>query len=201
LSTIAPNSRRIPEFGYPDKECNRFQESVYWAIAQSFTYRLFPNNQLSPYSLSPKLSRYFGMITFLSFVCVFITAVPIRKLFAWVFCFEKQIHFYGIFKFFDSEGRPGQQMCRFSFNTPDSVCVCVYYCSAYYKLLAWGEGDSGGHVLRETTSRGLSGLVCPSRTGECTRGRRILCERRGRKRGAREGACTGAATMPQPSTS
>jgi hypothetical protein len=32
------------------------------------------------------------------------------------------------------------------------------------KLFAWGEGDSGGHVLRETTSRGLCGLVCPSRT-------------------------------------
>ena len=28
------------------------------------------------------------------------------------------------------------------------------------------EGDSGGHVLRETTSRGLCGLVCPSRTSE-----------------------------------
>ena len=26
------------------------------------------------------------------------------------------------------------------------------------KLFAWGEGDSGGHVLRETTSRGLYGL-------------------------------------------
>ena len=25
-------------------------------------------------------------------------------------------------------------------------------------LFAWGEGGSGGHVLRETTSRGLSGL-------------------------------------------
>jgi hypothetical protein len=23
------------------------------------------------------------------------------------------------------------------------------------KLFAWGEGDSGGHALRETTSRGL----------------------------------------------
>jgi hypothetical protein len=34
------------------------------------------------------------------------------------------------------------------------------------KLFARGEGDSGGHVLRETTSRGLSGLVCPSRTSE-----------------------------------
>jgi len=27
------------------------------------------------------------------------------------------------------------------------------------------EGDIGGHVLRETTSRGLRGLVCPSPTG------------------------------------
>ena len=34
------------------------------------------------------------------------------------------------------------------------------------KLFAWGEGDSGGHVLRETTSRGLCALVCPSRTSE-----------------------------------
>ncbi len=39
------------------------------------------------------------------------------------------------------------------------------------KLFAWGEPlgdqrDSGGHVLRETTSRGLCGLVCPSRTSE-----------------------------------
>jgi hypothetical protein len=33
------------------------------------------------------------------------------------------------------------------------------------KLFARGEGDSGGHVLRETTSRGLCGLVCPSRIG------------------------------------
>jgi hypothetical protein len=34
------------------------------------------------------------------------------------------------------------------------------------KLFAWGGEDSGGHVLRETTSRGLCGLVCPSRTSE-----------------------------------
>ena len=27
------------------------------------------------------------------------------------------------------------------------------------KLFAWGEGDSGGHVLRETTSRGLSAPI------------------------------------------
>jgi hypothetical protein len=34
------------------------------------------------------------------------------------------------------------------------------------KLFAWGEGDSGGHLLRESTSRGLCGLVCPSCTSE-----------------------------------
>ena len=34
------------------------------------------------------------------------------------------------------------------------------------KLFAWGEGESGGHVLRETTSRGRCGLGCPSRTSE-----------------------------------
>jgi hypothetical protein len=93
--------------------------------------------------------------------------------------------------------------------------MCVYYSSTYYKavcvcvcvclLLQYlfqccsrgGEGDSEGHVLRETTSRGLCGLVCPSRT----RGRGRLRERRrGRGSGAREGACTGTATMTQPST-
>jgi hypothetical protein len=80
------------------------------------------------------------------------------------------------------------------------VCVCLLlqYLLQYCSL--GGEGDSGrkqGHVVRETTSRGLCGLVCPSRT----RGRGRLRERRrGRRRRAREGACTGAATMPQPST-
>jgi hypothetical protein len=45
--------------------------------------------------------------------------------------------------------------------------VCVFHTAVpITKLFAWGEGDSGGHVLRETTSRGLCGLVCPSRTGE-----------------------------------
>jgi hypothetical protein len=29
-----------------------------------------------------------------------------------------------------------------------------------------GGGDMRGHVLRETTSRGLCGLGCPSRTSE-----------------------------------
>jgi hypothetical protein len=35
------------------------------------------------------------------------------------------------------------------------------------KLFAWGGGgEGGGPVLRETTSRDLCGLVCPSRTSE-----------------------------------
>jgi hypothetical protein len=64
------------------------------------------------------------------------------------------------------------------------------------KLFARGEGASGGHVLRETTTRGLCGLVCPSRTSE--RGGEGDCvkEEGGGEGGAREGACTGAATMP-----
>jgi hypothetical protein len=56
------------------------------------------------------------------------------------------------------------------------VCpFCAYYCStdndddllsSIIKLFAWGEGESGGHVLRETTNRDLCGLVCPSRTSK-----------------------------------
>ena len=40
-----------------------------------------------------------------------------------------------------------------------SVCL-LFIAVPNTKLFAWGEGDSGGHVLRETTSRGLRGLVC-----------------------------------------
>ena len=66
-------------------------------------------------------------------------------------------------------------------------------------LFAWGGGDIGGHVLRETTSRDLSGLVCPSRTSE--RGGEGDCVKEGGgEEGEREKACTGAASMPQPST-
>jgi hypothetical protein len=48
-------------------------------------------------------------------------------------------------------------------------CVCVYYCSTYYKAVRMGGGggtmeDMCDNVLRGTTSRGLCGLVCPSRT-------------------------------------
>ncbi len=40
------------------------------------------------------------------------------------------------------------------------VGVCVYYCSTYYKTVRGGGGvERGGHVLRETTSRGQCELV------------------------------------------
>ena len=80
--------------------------------------------------------------------------------------------------------------------------VCVFITAVpIIKLFAWGEGDSGGHVQQETTSRGLCGLVCPSRNPLVNTGRGRSCERRrGRRRGAREGAYTGAATMQQSST-
>jgi hypothetical protein len=47
------------------------------------------------------------------------------------------------------------------------TCTSVFITAVpIIKLFAWGQGDSGGHVLRETTSRGLCGLVCPSHTSE-----------------------------------
>jgi hypothetical protein len=71
-------------------------------------------------------------------LCVFITALSFKKLFA----------------------------CGTYYNFT-VVVVCVYYCSTYYKAVREGGGGvSGGHVLRETTSRGLCELVCPSRTSE-----------------------------------
>jgi hypothetical protein len=57
------------------------------------------------------------------------------------------------------------------------LCVCVCITAVpIIELFAWGKGDSGGHVLRVTTSRGLYGLVCPSRInerggeGDCVKG-------------------------------
>ncbi len=58
--------------------------------------------------------------------------------------------------------------------------MCVYYCSTYYKSVRGGGGvggESGGHVLRETTSRGQCELVCPSRTNE--RGEEGYCVKGG----------------------
>ena len=53
--------------------------------------------------------------------------------------------------------------------TPDFYCiVCVFITAVpILKLLAllWEEGERGGHVLRETTSRGLCGLVCVKEGG------------------------------------
>jgi hypothetical protein len=54
------------------------------------------------------------------------------------------------------------------------LLVCVLITAVpITKLFAWGEGDR----LRETTSRGLSGLVCPSRTllHHCGWGSRKAC--------------------------
>ncbi len=50
-------------------------------------------------------------------------------------------------------------------SLPMCVCLLLQYllqsCSR-----GEGGGGSGGHVLRETTSRGQCELVCPSRTNE-----------------------------------
>ena len=45
--------------------------------------------------------------------------------------------------------------------------MCVFITAGpSTKLFAWGGGYIGGHVLKETTSRSLCGLVRPSRTSE-----------------------------------
>jgi hypothetical protein len=62
------------------------------------------------------------------------------------------------------------------------------------KLFAWGEGDSGGHVLRETTSRGLRGLVCPSRTSELG-GEGHCVKEGGSARGSVHWGCNYATTL------
>ncbi len=70
-----------------------------------------------------------------------------------------------------------RQRCRLLFSGsfpsqhnsrwPSALSLCVFITAVpIIKLFARGEGDSGVHVLRETTSRGLCGLVCPSRTSE-----------------------------------
>jgi hypothetical protein len=65
--------------------------------------------------------------------------------------------------------RPGchYQQQAVSFHTCDKLfhtCVCLLLQDLVQSCLHGGGGDMGGHVLRETTSRGLCGLVCPSRT-------------------------------------
>jgi hypothetical protein len=67
---------------------------------------------------------------------------------------------------------------------PNTKRVCVFITAVpITKLFAWGDGDTGGHVLLETKSRGLCGLVCPSRTSE--RGGEGDCVKEG---GGEEGA-------------
>ena len=53
------------------------------------------------------------------------------------------------------------------------MCVCVsvgayvYYCRTYEKAVSGGgEREKGGHVLRDTTSRGLYVRVWPPHTSE-----------------------------------
>ena len=63
--------------------------------------------------------------------------------------------------------------------------MCVFITAGpSTKLFACVGGDSGGHVLRETTSRGLRGLVCPSRNS--VRGGEGDCVKEG---GGGEGQC------------
>jgi hypothetical protein len=62
---------------------------------------------------------------------------------------------------------PGPVLLIFPFAPVGAnVCVCLLLQDLVQSCLHGGGGDMGGHVLRETTSRGLCGLVCPSRTSE-----------------------------------
>jgi hypothetical protein len=58
--------------------------------------------------------------------------------------------------------------CERTGRTPGFSVRVLLLQDLLQKLFACGGGESGGHVLRETTSRGLCGLglVCPSRTSE-----------------------------------
>ena len=57
----------------------------------------------------------------------------------------------------------------------------VYYWRTWYKAVCGGKGGSEGHALRDTTSRGLRGRVCPPHTSE--RGGRGGCEPGGGREG------------------
>jgi hypothetical protein len=62
----------------------------------------------------------------------------------------------------------------FVFITTGPIWVCVFITAVpITKLFAGGGVESGGHVLRETTSRGQCELVCPSRTGNRTQNSRV----------------------------
>jgi hypothetical protein len=57
------------------------------------------------------------------------------------------------------------------------TCVCLLLQYLLQGCSRGGGGNNGGHVLQETTSRGLCGLVCPSRTSE--RGGEGYCVKEG----------------------
>ena len=77
--------------------------------------------------------------------------------------------------------------------------LCVFITAVpITNLFAWRKGDSGGHVLRETTSQGMCGLVYPSHTSE-RGGNRDCVQEGGGEEGERKGS-PGASTMLQPST-
>ncbi len=59
-------------------------------------------------------------------------------------------------------------------NGPLERCVFIT-AVPITKLFARGGGGDGGHVLRETTSRGRCELVCPSRTNFSERGGEGYC--------------------------
>jgi hypothetical protein len=83
----------------------------------------------------------------------------------------------------------------------DKVCVCLLLQDLVQICLhGGGGGNVGGHVLGETTSRGLCGLVCPSRTSERGGAGDCVKEGGGERREVREGACIGAATILHPWT-
>jgi hypothetical protein len=75
-----------------------------------------------------------------------------------------------------------QQVCVFM--QQGCVCVCLLLQDLVQSCLRGEGGDIWGHVLRETTSRGLCGLVCSSRTSE--RGAEGDCVKEG---GGGEGKC------------
>jgi hypothetical protein len=76
-----------------------------------------------------------------AYLFVFITAVPIIKMFAW----GKG----------DSGGlvlreRTSRGMCGLVSPSHHALVhgsVCVHYCRTYYKAVCGGDGDSEGHVL------------------------------------------------------
>ena len=79
-------------------------------------------------------------------------------------------------------------MCFITAGPIIKLCAgaCVFITAVpITKLFARGGGGNGGHVLRETTSRGRCELVCPLRTNE--RGGEGYCVKEGEgKEGERE---------------